>query len=156
MVLNPASQDQQAFQALLFGFRVDRAAATLPQTAAGTLFTVSGGRVLLTALLGEVTVAIQNQVNNTKVKSVPTAGTTVDLCAVVDVANLEVGGKLVLPAAFATALAKTLAGAAVLQPNSIVLAAGSVQLDCAASNTGSVKWSAFYIPLDEGAILVAA
>lgn len=150
------AQDQQAFAGVLFGFRSDRATAVLPQSVAGALFTVAGGRVLLLGVIGEVTVAIQNQANNTKLKSVPTVGSTVDICAVVDVANLEVGGKLSVAGVFATALQKTLAGASVFPTNAIVLAPGSLSLDCAASNTGSVKWTAFWVPLDDGATLVAA
>ena len=156
MALNPGAQDKASFQALLMGFRVDRATATLPQTASTAIYNVTVGRILLLALVGEVTTVIQTQANNTKVKAVPTVGSTVDLCAVKDITALEAGGKLVLPAAFATALAQTNAGAAVLQPNNVVVAVGSIQLDCAASNTGSIKWSAFYIPLDEGAVLAAA
>ena len=35
--------------------RIERAAANLPQTGSAALFTVSGGRVYLVGLLGEVT-----------------------------------------------------------------------------------------------------
>jgi hypothetical protein len=156
MYPDPSAVDPQAFAAVIMGFRVNRPTAVLPQTAHAPLFTVAGGRILLLSLIGEVTTIIQNQANNTKITAYPAAGTAVDLCAVVSTANLEVGGKLVLPAAFATALAKTLAGAAILQPNLIVVAPGTIDLDCAASNTGAVKWSAFYVPFDDGATLVAA
>jgi len=33
----------------------------------------------------------------------------------------------------------------------LILSEGTIDLTCAASNTGSVKWDMFYIPLDEGA-----
>jgi hypothetical protein len=38
----------------------------------------------------------------------------------------------------------------------MVVAAGTIDLDCAASNTGSVKWSIWYVPLDDGAYVEAA
>lgn len=148
-------------RALRYGFKVDRATATLPQTTAGSLFTVSGGRVLLTSILGEVTTVIQNQANNTKLQSVPTTGSTVDLCAVVDTAALEVGGYLSLTpdldaTPFSVALQKQLAGAITMPVCGIVIPIGAIKLNCAASNTGSVKWSLTYVPLDNGASVVAA
>lgn len=48
------------------------------------------------------------------------------------------------------------AGATVLPRNPVVVPAGTIDLDCAASNTGSVKWSLFYWPLDPGAYVTAA
>lgn len=137
------------------GIKVDKATAVLPQTTAGTLFTVTGGRVLMTSILGEVTTAIQAQANATKLKSVPTTGTTVDLCATKDITGLEIGGFLSLvpdldATPFSVALDQQNAGAIVLQGVGIILPIGTLKLDCAASNTGSVKWSMTYIPYDDG------
>lgn len=154
MVTNQSQRDAAAMFRL--GARVDRATATLPQTAAGTIFTISGGRVMIAMILGEVTTVIQTQANNTKVKLVPTAGSTVDLCAVKDITALEVGGKLVVPGVAATALTQANAGAIIAQTTPVVCAIGNLQLDCAASNTGSIKWSLWYVPVDDGALIVAA
>ena len=38
----------------------------------------------------------------------------------------------------------------------VIVNTGSIDLDCAASNTGSVKWTATYIPIDDGAAVAAA
>ena len=38
----------------------------------------------------------------------------------------------------------------------VVVPAGTIDLNCAASNTGAVKWSLWYIPLDAGATVTAA
>lgn len=154
MFTNQSIRDASAL--LRLGVRVDRATATLPQTVAAAIFTVTGGRVLVTMILGEVTVVIQTQANNTKIKSVPTAGSTVDLCAVKDITALEVGGKLVVPGVAATALTQANAGAIIAETTPVVVAAGSISLDCAASNTGSIKWSVWYCPIDDGAFIVAA
>ena len=80
-----------ALAGVVLGVRVDRATAALPQTAAAAIFTVTGGRVAIMGILGEVTTAIQNQANNTKLTANPTVGTSVDLCAVLSIANDEVG-----------------------------------------------------------------
>lgn len=150
------SVDADAFAASMLGLAVERATANLPQTTNSPIYTITGGRVLVLFLMGEVTTAIQNQANNTKLTAVPSVGSSVDLCATVDVANLEVGGKLILPAAFATALAKTLAGAASYSYAGAVVATGTINLNCAASNTGQVKWTLFYVPIDSGAAVAAA
>lgn len=146
----------QQLQKILLGTKVDRATAALPQTTAGALFTVSGGRVIVTSLVGEVTTVIQTQANNTKLVANPTTGTSVDLCAVLNISADEVGTLYGITGLFSDALVGANAGATVLPRNPVVVAAGSIDLDCAASNTGSVKWSLTYVPLDAGASVEAA
>jgi hypothetical protein len=141
---------------LLFGIKVDRATATLPQTTAGALFTIAGGRVLLTSIVGEVTTVIQTQANNTKLTANPTTGTSVDICAALDITADEAGCLYGITGLFSDALLGSDAGATVLPRNGVVLPIGTLDLDCAASNTGSVKWSITYVPLDDGASVTAA
>lgn len=146
-------------RALLVGVKVQRATAALPQTAAGALFTVTGGKVLITSLVGEVTTVIQTQADNTKLTFDPTdAGATQDLCAVLDITADAVGTMYSITGTPATALQDSLnflpSSKVPAQP--IVLKPGSILLDCAASNTGSVKWDLTYIPLDNGASVAAA
>ena len=150
------SVDGDAFTAGVFGLAVERATATLPQTTNAPIFTISGGRVVAFAILGEVTVALQVLLNSTKLTAVPTVGSAVDICAVVDVSGLEVGGKLLAPNVAATALCKTNAGAAFGAYGFTMLAPGTLNLNCAASATGSVKWTMFYCGFDPGAAVVAA
>jgi hypothetical protein len=141
---------------ILLGQKVDRAAAALPQTAAGSLFTVTGGRIAVTSIVGEVTTVIQTQANNTKLQSVPTVGTTVDLCAVLDITAKEVGALFGVTGLFSDALVGGTAGATVLPRNPVIVPIGAIKLNCAASNTGAVKWSITYIPLDDAASVAAA
>lgn len=132
-----------------------RATAALPQTTQSALFTVTG-RVKLTLVLGEVTTIIQNQANNTKLVSNPTVGNDVDICAVTSTANAAVGTQLSITGTFATGLVVTPSGALVYQASPTILTAGTLDLSCAASNTGSVKWLVRYVPIDPGARLIAA
>lgn len=141
---------------IALGRKVERATATLPQTTAAALFTIAGGRVLLTSIVGEVTTAIQNQANNTKLTANPTTGTDVDICAVLNTAADEVGCLYGITGLFSDALVGANAGATVLPRNPVVLPAGTLDLSCAASNTGSVKWTLTYVPLDDGASVAAA
>jgi hypothetical protein len=67
---------------------VERQTDTLPQTADEALFRITGGKVRILEIVGEVTTAIQNQANNTKLKFNPAGtGADVDLCAVLNIAG---------------------------------------------------------------------
>lgn len=150
------SIDRKAVAQITQGFRVSRATATLPQTTASALFNIAGGRVLILGIVGEVTVAIQNQANNTKLVANPTTGTSVDMCAVLSIANDEVGCLYGITGVAADAMVGANAGSTVWPTRPTVLNVGSIDLDCAASNTGSVKWDVWYLPLDDGAYITAA
>lgn len=150
------STDRKAIAQITQGFKVSRSTATLPQTAAGALFTVAGGRVMILGIVGEVTVAIQNQANNTKLTANPTTGSDVDICAVLSTANDEVGCLYGITGTFANAMVGANAGAAIMCATPVVVAPGTIDLNCAANNTGSVKWDLWYLPLDDGAYVTAA
>lgn len=153
--LNKSQRD--AIAQFVWGVRVDRAAALLPQTAHAAIFTITGGRVIVNLIVGAVTTIIQAQANATKLTSIPTTGTAVDLCATGDINGLEVGATVLVPVAtFATAMAVANAGANIIAANPFQCNAGAIHLNCAASNTGAMKWSVFYTALDDGATVLAA
>lgn len=139
---------------------VEKSAATLPQTTQSALFTISGGKILLKQLVGEVTTIIENQANNTKIVANPAVGADVDLCAVADIANDAVGTMYSVTGDFSDAMVATTSGAIETSPTAnsrdAIIAAGTIDLNCAASNTGAVKWTLQYVPLDSGASVVAA
>jgi hypothetical protein len=140
----------------VYGIKVDKASATLPASTNQTLFTISGGRIILTGIVGEVTTAVQAQACNTKLTSAPTVGTAVDLCAVLDITGDEVGCLYGITGTFATAMLGANAGATVLPaPLGIIIPVGVIRLNTAATNTGATKWSMTYVPLDDGASVVS-
>lgn len=141
---------------IALGTKVDRATATLPQTAQGALFTVSGGRVLITSIVGQVTTVLGATATNASLVANPTTGTDVALCAVLAVASKEAGTLFGITGLFSDALVGANAGATVLPRNPVVVNVGTIDLLTSASNTGSVKWSITYVPLDDGASVVAA
>lgn len=141
---------------LNLGMKVERAAAALPQTTASALFNIKNGRVALTQIIGQVTTIIQTQANNTKLVSNPTSGTDVDICAVLDITADEVGTLYSISGLASDALIGTAAGAVSGQVRNVILNAGSLDLNCAASNTGAIKWTLFYYPIDDGAYVEAA
>jgi hypothetical protein len=149
----------QALLAGAYGTRIDRATAALPQTTAANIFTITTGRVLLTAIFGEVTTVIQTQANATKLQFDPTdAGATQDLCATTDITADAVGTIYSITGTPAGVLSDALnfMSADKLLARPILLKPGAIVLNCAASNTGSVKWSVTYLPLDIGAAVAAA
>jgi hypothetical protein len=155
MSLTSASSRSAATE-LRLGVATARATAALPQTAQAPLFTVTGGRIAVLGIIGEVTTVIQTQANNTKIVANPTTGTDVDLCAVLSITAKEVGTLFGITGTFADAMVGAAAGATVLPDRPVVVSIGSIDLNCAASNTGSVKWLLLWLPIDAGATVAAA
>jgi len=149
-------QSGSSLRTIGFGTRVERATATLPATATGSLFTVAGGRVLITNIVGEVTTSIQAQANAIKLVATPTVGTVNDLCATVESNGLALGGLLSITGLAADVMVKSTGGGISGLRNPVVVATGAIGLNTAATNTGSVKWVVTYVPLDDGATVVAA
>lgn len=137
----------------MLGIRVERAAATLPQTAQAPLFTLTGD-VLVTALIGEVTTVMGATANNLSIVANPTVGADLAISAVVATANDAVGVHYALPGAFATALVK---GVALPVPaNAILVPAGTIDLLASGSNTGAARWTLYFIPVDASVRVTAA
>lgn len=147
--------ENQAFTKGVLGLRVDRAAATLPATTATAYFTVAGGTVLITGLVGEVTTVVQTQANDTKWTANPTTGTSVDMCAALDISADEAGCLYGITGTPANAMVGTNAGLTTMMATGIVVNIGTLDFTCAATNTGATKWSLWYVPLELGATVVS-
>lgn len=138
------------------GRQVTRTTSNLPQTAASSIFTVSGGRIEIVRLVGLVTTVIQSGTNNAKLICDPTTGSTGDLCTTTDIASLEVGGMLTIDGTVGNALVKANAFAIKQMALPLWVPAGAIQFSTDASKTGQIQWSLFYLPIDAGAAAVAA
>ena len=144
--------DAASIRAVTEGILVERATATLPQGVAHALFTITGGRITVKALVGEVTGAIENLANNTKIKLNPTAtGLDQDLCATLDIANDAVGELYAITGTVGDAMVSDLLIGNGTLASPLVLSAGLIELDCGANNGGSVKWDIIYVALDTNA-----
>lgn len=146
----------KTFRDMNLGLMVSKATAALPQGTAAAIFNIVGGRVAITQIIGEVTTIIQTTANNTKLVGNPTTGTSADICAVLDITADEVGTLYGISGLNTDAMIGINAGALPAQVRSVILAAGSLDLNCAGSATGSVKWNIFYYPIDDGAYIEAA
>lgn len=147
-----------AFRELAVGIKVDRATAVLPATAYGALFTIAGGRVLVTGLVGEFTVAASATATTVAVTGTPATGTATTWATATAVTSKEIGSQVTLPAAFGGATVVNNGGAGgQFQPKSpFVAAIGTLGITTSATNTGSAKWTLTYVPLDDGATVTAA
>lgn len=144
--------DQQ--RAILLGNRAEKSTGTLAATTI-PLFTVAGGKVLITSIVGEVTTAI-TVANSYKLQHNPTTGTTKDLFAATDIGTTDTPAGSLL--GFQGLVGDSLlqgpgAVATIKQP--IVLTAGQIE-SVSAGTDGVILWVVTWVPLDNGASLVAA
>jgi hypothetical protein len=149
--------DSASIRAVTHGTLVSRATAALPATTDEALFTITGGRIRVVSLIGEVTTVIETQANNTKLKFNPTAtGADQDLCAVLDITADAVGTLYTISGTVGDAMRDDLLIGNGDLTNTLVLSEGDIELDCAATNTGSVAWDLVYTAIDTGATVAAA
>lgn len=136
-----------------YGTTVYRAAATIPATTTQTLFTVTGGRVIITSLTGLVTTVIGAVATNLLVNYLNTAsGTNANLCTNVAITSLPVGSQY----SVSTLGGAGTVGVAIVQGNEMIVSAGSIRATTDATTTGAMSWALAYIPLDPGAYVTAA
>ncbi|HLF79643.1 MAG TPA: hypothetical protein VJB57_19350 [Dehalococcoidia bacterium] len=151
----------RSMRKLLLGEQVLRATAVLPASATTTpYFTVTGGRVMITSLIGEFTTAMDATATTLKFSAVPTVGTANNMCAVsAALTSAEIGALLSLDGVIATALQVGVANSGsvggMTKPQ--IVAAGTIDaVTATATAPGSAKWALTYIPIDEGAYVTAA
>lgn len=145
------------------GYHVVEPAAVLPATATGHLFTVAGGRIIVTALVGTCTTVCTSTATTVSVGSTPTTGTASNtgLCTAVAITSAEVGTLVSLPSGAKGALVvgtgATAGGAVQVQGGAAgyVVNIGTIDITTSATNTGAFKWDLWYLPLDDGASVTA-
>ena len=149
---------KDAMQMFGLGARASKAAAVLPATTTQNIFTIAGGRVWVTALVGEVTTVCSATATNLKATSVPTVGTAVDIAANLAIASFEAGAILIIEgdgtAIIGTAMGSGFAPALNALP--FILPIGTLRIETSATNTGATKWDLCFFPFDDGAYVVSA
>ena len=140
------------------GMKVE--ATTYPVvTGQNAVFNFVGGRVLLHDLLGVVTTQLEAaalllhwdadmDVGGDAALSIDSADLTGDV----------VGTQYLMPAAAGGAMTVPAGGAFLRLFPALgwVVSAGALDLHASAGNTGGIKWTLFYTPIDDGAYVVAA
>jgi hypothetical protein len=141
---------------LLFGHRITATTYSLV-TETHTLFTVAGGDVLITSIVGKVTTDI-TVANTVKLQANPTTGTTQDLCAATDIGTTDTltGARLSFQGLSGDSLL-TKVGAVQTLKAPIVVAAGTIEQVTTGTNPdGAIQWILTYVPLDTNASVTAA
>jgi hypothetical protein len=143
---------------LVYGNQVIKLAQTPPNSgSSATLFTVAGGAVLVTSLLGHVSTALSGTTGALALGTHPTTGTekTAGICTAGVVGGAEIGTFLtpIASAGLAGALTVNLfAGNAVFLQNAFPVNIGTIEVTTSvATMTGAVDWYLTYVPLDTGA-----
>lgn len=136
-------------------FTTLRAATNLPQTAATPYFTVTG-KVKILEIIGEITTVHASAANNIKLIANPTVGADVDLSAVVEGNAAAVGSLLTITGTVANAMIITASAAVPAQAAPLIVTAGTIDLSTSASRSGATKWLVRWMPVDPGALVIAA
>ena len=140
------------------GITVRKAAADYFDGTTTSIFTVTG-KCYITALVIEVeAAALDATADNVKWTANPTTGSSVDLCAVLDVASDERGTLYSITGTLTDALVGTTAGAVAGQSGLILVNTGTIDLVSSgdSNNGNSATQSIFlaYEPIDQGASIV--
>lgn len=135
--------------------RVSRPTDSLPATATETIFEVEGGRILLKALVGEVTTVIQTQACNLSVNVDSDAGSSDVIASTLDISADAVGtyygveGDGTAVEDTGIGWGRTCAGVGA------IIGPGAITITTSATNTGAVKWDLYYLPLDKASYVTA-
>lgn len=147
---------------MLLGTRVAKSTGTLAATTVD-LFIIAGGEVLLTSMYGLVTTSI-TVANAYYLKVTPTAGDATQLCVATDIGTTDTvaGGVLGFGAGSTTAPPKLASPSGAsnisVSPFSLppaIISTGKIQ-SVSAGTDGVITWVVTYVPLTDGATLVAA
>ncbi len=122
------------------------------------LFTVSGGRIKVTQIIGEITTVMENIAIVVSLQSNPTTGTTRALCANLDIDTYADGDLLGITGITVDAMIPAATGGAIeAQTQGVIVQEGTIDIiSAAAPAAGSIKWTLKWIPIDEGAAVAAA
>jgi hypothetical protein len=146
-----------------YGYSVSGAAKTIPATTSQNLFTVSGGRILLTSFVGQITTVIGATATTLSVGVTPSGGSL--QAAVIATATAITGlavGTLVSVALPVTGLVVGAApgvlpigGATIDDQTALLVVPGVINVSTSATTTGALSYTMTYLPYDSGATVTA-
>lgn len=140
----------------ILGQTTERATAVLT---GGTndLYTISGGRILVTQILGELTIVMQGIASSIRLIATPGTGTARNMCASLLVNAYAEGDILGITGVNTDAMLPPASSSVIeAQTFGVIVQEGVISLWDNLANTGSIRWTLKWIPLDTGAAVVAA
>jgi len=144
---------------IILGTRVTKSTGTLAASTVA-LFTIAGGECLVTSMYGVVTTSI-TVANSYKLQLNPTTGDTGDMCAATDIGTNDsaAGSLLTFALDTTTAPRKLIAGSAsgggYAQPLVAMVTTGQIE-SVSLGTDGVITWCLTYVPMADGATIVAA
>lgn len=125
--------------------------ATLP------LYTIAGGRVMVTSLYGLVTTDI-TVAGTTLLRSNPTTGVTGNLCTATDLGTTDTlaGAMLSITGVVGDSIGNNIGWSTGFKQGYLIIATGQIEMVTATGADGAITWYVTWVPLDDGATLVAA
>lgn len=142
-----------AFRKAIFGNGpVSKSTGTLAATTVA-LFTIAGGRVAVTGLWGLVGTAI-TVANSYKLQMNPTTGDTTDINAATDIGTTDTAAGTILGFGQGTTAAPALLRGGYWH-GALIVPVGQIE-SVSAGTDGEITWYATWVPIDDGATLVAA
>jgi hypothetical protein len=146
-------RNASAFRDMVLGSApVSKGTGTLAATTV-PLFTIAGGQVMITAMWGVVTTAI-TVANSYKLQTNPTTGDTSDLTTATDIGTTDTAAGTVLGVLDQTDTPPDLnRGGKAL--SGVVVSTGQIE-HVSAGTDGAITWYVCWVPLTDGATLVAA
>lgn len=134
---------------------VSKATGTITGNPTTALFTIAGGEVLITSLYGKVTTALSTDSGTYALQQNPTTGDTQTIVTATDLGTTDtaVGSVVGLTHGTTAAPAFLRGGTADL---GVVVTTGQIEFVGAASANGALTFYVTWVPLTDGATLVAA
>lgn len=154
-------------RSIALGVKVNRSATTLVQNTTTSLFTVSGGGIILTSFIGVVSTAVANTASLTaKFVHTPSGGSAGDLTAATGITNDGVGTIYSITTGIAADLISEQSPAGSEAPGvtyapilttPLYLPAGAIGVTVSNHDpgTGAVVYGLTYIPFDDAAAVSA-
>ncbi|MFD5245004.1 hypothetical protein ACFWIW_10695 [Amycolatopsis sp. NPDC058340] len=140
-------------RSIALGVRVEKSTGTLAATTV-PLFTIAGGLVAVTSLVGRVTTAI-TVANSYKLQHNPTLGTTRDVFSATDLGTTDTAaGEIIVPLLDAAAVV-TVGARGQKTGGAFICDSGQIE-SVSAGTDGAILWVLTYVPIDNGASVVAA
>lgn len=137
------------------GPQVERATAVIAN-GTNNIFAVAGGRILVTSLVGQITIVMQGIATLLRLRAVPTTGTARDMCANLDVNAYAVGDILGITGVNTDAMVPPVSSSSIEgQTLPVLVNIGNIALIASIANTGSVRWTLNYLRLDAAASVTA-
>ena len=140
----------------ILGQTTERATETLIADT-HAIFTITGGRILVTQILGQFTIACATASSIQLIANPLLAlGTTRAMCALLLVNGFQIGDLLGITGVNTDPMIPPLpSGTVEAQTMGVIVQIGDIELLCNLVGAGSIRWTLKWLPIDSGAAVTA-